>query len=411
MSILKRSIVFLFFLFALSGNAFAQEADKGIQQLQVDVVYLASNLLEGRETGKAGEKLAAQYIASRFESLGLQPAGEKGSYFHYFDFKYTPNPHSDEGAQDRTGRNVVAQINNNAPTTIIIGAHYDHLGYGDFGSRHTGEPAIHNGADDNASGVAAMFRLAEQLKASDLKSNNYVFIGFSGEELGLYGSKYFIKTPTIKLANVNYMLNMDMIGRLNEEKVLAVNGVGTSPVWDDLSKVKTELKIVESESGIGPSDHASFYLEDIPVLHFFTGQHTDYHKPEDDSELVNYEGIAIISDFIYELIKSLEKKGKIEFTKTKDENEGRQAAAFKVSLGVMPDYVYQGKGMRIDGVQSGRPAEKAGLEKGDVVIKMGDIDVKDIYDYMEGLAQYEKGETGRVVVKRGDKIMVKNVTF
>ena len=374
------------------------------------MVYLASNLLEGRETGKRGETLAAQYIASRFEEMGLEGGGEDGSFFHYFDFKYKPNPHSEEGAEPRKGKNVIGYLDNKAPNTVIVGAHYDHLGYGGFGSRHTGEPAIHNGADDNASGVAAMLRLAEQLKDGKANKNNYLFIGFSGEELGLFGSKNFVKNPTINLQSVNYMMNMDMIGRLNEEKVLAVNGVGTSPAWAVLDDIKIDMKLVTSESGIGPSDHTSFYLEDIAVLHFFTGQHEDYHKPEDDSELLNYKGIAEISDFILEIIHQLDDDGKIEFTKTKDSSD-RKAAAFKVTLGVMPDYVYQGKGMRIDGVMDGRPAQKAGMQKGDIIIKMGDLTVKDIYDYMEGLAKFNEGETGRVAFKRKDKIMVKNVTF
>ena len=405
---MSRAFILLSFLF-FGSSAFAQKAD--LQQLQVDVVYLASNLLEGRETGKRGEALAAQYIASRFEELGLEGGGENGSYFHYFDFKYKPNPHSEEGAEQRRGKNVIGYIDNKSDNTIIIGAHYDHLGYGGFGSRHVGEPAIHNGADDNASGVAAMIRLAEQLKNGDANNNNYLFIGFSGEELGLFGSKNFVKNPTINLKSINFMLNMDMIGRLNEEKVLSVNGVGTSLAWKVLDDIKTDMKLVTSKSGIGPSDHTSFYLEDIAVLHFFTGQHEDYHKPEDDSELVNYDGIAEISDFILDIILKLNDDGKIEFTKTKDENENRKAAAFKVTLGVMPDYVYQGKGMRIDGVMDGRPAQKAGMQKGDIIIKMGDLNVKDIYDYMEGLANFKKGETGRVGFIRDKKIMVKNVTF
>jgi len=379
--------------------------------MQVDVVYLASNLLEGRETGKIGETLAAQYIASRFEQLGLEGGGENGSFFHYFDFKYRPNPHSEEGVEQRRGKNVIGYIDNGSENTVIIGAHYDHLGYGAFGSRHTGEPAIHNGADDNASGVASMIWLAEQLKSGKVTNNNYLFIGFSGEELGLFGSKNFVKNPTINLKSINYMLNMDMIGRLNDEKVLSVNGVGTSPAWEAINSIKTDMSLVTSKSGIGPSDHTSFYLEDIAVLHFFTGQHTDYHKPEDDSELVNYEGIATISDFILKIVHELDDDGKIEFTKTKDENKDRKAAAFKVTLGVMPDYVYQGKGMRIDGVMEGRPAQKGGLEKGDIIVKMGDLEVGDIYDYMEGLANYKKGQNCKVSVKRGDKVVVKKVKF
>ena len=407
-----RKLTLFFAAFTFASTVFGQTAHElDIQKLQVDVVYLSSDLLQGRETGKEGEKMAARYIATRFKDLGLKPAGQDGTFFHTFDFKFKPNPHSDEGMENRTGTNVVGLIDNGSKNTVVIGAHYDHLGHGIFGSRHTGDPAIHNGADDNASGVAAILRLAEKLKGGMYSNNNYLLMGFSGEELGLYGSKFFIKNPTVKKESINYMINLDMVGRLNDEKVLVVTGVGTSPAWAAIDKIETVMKLSKSQSGMGPSDHASFYLEDIPVINFFTGQHEDYHKPEDDSELINYEGIKMVSDFTLKLIGEADDDGKVAFTKTKDESKDKKAAAFKVTLGVMPDYTYQGEGMRIDGVMDERPAKNAGMQKGDIVIKMGDIDVKDIYDYMEGLAAYKKGETGRVAFKRGDKIMVKNVTF
>ncbi|MEZ5058514.1 MAG: M20/M25/M40 family metallo-hydrolase [Saprospiraceae bacterium] len=408
---MKKVNILLAFLF-IASFAWSQNTKDKTMDVKVDVVYLSSNLLEGRSTGTPGEQMAAEYIAKRFKDLGLKPMGTDGKYFQYFDFNYKNNPHVENNGEKRTGKNVVAYLDNNAKNTVVIGAHYDHLGHGDFGSLYTGGDEIHNGADDNASGVATVLYLAEKLKSEGPKNNNYLFIAFSGEEMGLFGSKYFVEHPTIDIKSINYMVNMDMVGRLNEEKVVVINGAGTSPVWKEtFPKIKSELSLKTSDSGIGPSDHTSFYLNEIPAIHFFTGQHSDYHKPSDDSELVNYDGIVTISEFIYDLISKIDKKGKIEFTKTKDENEGKQAAAFKVTLGVMPDYVYQGEGMRIDGVMEGRPAEVAGMEKGDIVIKIGDLDVKDIYDYMEGLGKYKKGDTTRVAVKRGDKVMVKNVTF
>lgn len=380
--------------------------------LRVDVVYLSSDLLEGRETGKEGETMAAQYIARRFQDLGLQPKGAGGSWYQSFDFNYKAHPHAEEG-EARTGKNVLGYLDNGAEQTVIIGAHYDHLGHGIMGSLYAGDPAIHNGADDNASGVAALLRIAEELKKGRAKNNNYLFMGFSGEEMGLFGSKYFANNPTINLGKVNYMLNMDMVGRLNEEKVLAVNGAGTSPAWKEaIEKLSIGgIQAKTSDSGIGPSDHTSFYLKDLPVLHFFTGQHTDYHKPSDDAELVNYQGLLLVTDYILALIDELDGAGKLAFTKTKDEDEGKRAAAFKVTLGVMPDYVYQGEGMRIDGVTDGRPAATAGLENGDVIIKIGDTEVKDIYGYMEGLAKYKAGDKAIVVVKRGEEVIEKEVEF
>lgn len=380
--------------------------------LKVDVVYLSSDLLEGRETGKEGEAMAAQYIASRFEELGLAPKGAEGSWYQPFDFNYKEHPHAEQG-EPRTGRNVLGYLDNGAEYTVIIGAHYDHLGHGIMGSLNAGGPAIHNGADDNASGVAAMLRIAEELKNGRAKHNNYLFMGFSGEEMGLYGSKYFANNPALGLGKVNYMLNMDMVGRLNEEKVLAVNGAGTSPSWKEAIEGLSVggIQAKTSDSGIGPSDHTSFYLKDIPVLHFFTGQHTDYHKPSDDAELVNYQGLLLVTDYILALVDELDDAGKITFTKTKDEDESRKAASFKVTLGVMPDYVYNGEGMRIDGVIDGRPGARAGLENGDIIIKIGDTEVKDIYGYMEGLGKFKAGDKTTVVVRRGEEILEKEVEF
>ena len=410
-----KKVAILSFIVLFSINfLWAQKDQRIIQDLQVDVVYLASDLLQGRETGTPGEAMAAAYIAARFEELGLSPKGENESWFQPFPFKEMTNPHAADGGQGRegTGKNVVAFLDNGAASTVVIGGHYDHLGMGGSGSRTPGESAIHNGADDNASGIAALLRIARHLKESELKNNNYLFIAFSGEEMGLFGSKHFAGNPTTDLASVNYMLNMDMVGRLNEEKVLAINGVGTSPVWKKvLERISVGgITIKTSDSGVGPSDHTSFYLKDIPVLHFFTGQHSDYHKPADDAHLVNYDGLYDVSSFIIALIESLDPKGKLEFSKTKD-NQDRQVARFKVTLGVMPDYVHNGDGMRIDSVLDGKPAHAAGLKDGDVITKIGDTEVTDIYSYMEGLSKFKKGDTTRVIVLRGNKKISKKVTF
>jgi len=408
---MKKGMSLLLVLSLASAMLFGQK--NNVQQLKIDVVYLASDYLEGRETGERGEQLAAEYIAYRFEQLGLAPKGDDGSYFHEFDFKHSNNPHMTDGGEKKVGKNVAAYLDNGADQTVVIGAHYDHLGMGGFGSLHAGKPAIHNGADDNASGIAAMLKIAAYLKQGKATGNNYLFIGFSGEELGLFGSKKYADNPTIDLSKVNYMINMDMVGRLNEKKILAIHGVGTSPVFPDMIKSVQVggIKAKTSESGIGPSDHTSFYLKNIPVLHFFTGQHSEYHKPVDDAALVNFKGLNLVGDYISAVIEKLDAKGKLEFTKTKDESQGRQAASFKVTLGVMPDYVNEGEGMRIDSVIEGRPGANAGMESGDVIIKMGDLEVKNIYDYMEGLGKFKKGESTTIVVLRGKKKKSLKVTF
>lgn len=382
------------------------------QQVMVDVVFLSSDFLEGRLTATPGEKIAANYISQRMQAIGLQPQPGYDKYQQTFDFELRPNPHASETVA-KSGINIAGYIDNGAAQTIVIGAHYDHLGYGGSGSLHAGEPAIHNGADDNASGVAALLRVAEKLLLPKApKANNYLFLAFSGEELGLIGSKKWVAAhPNFP---VNAMFNMDMVGRLAfKDKTLAVYGNGTSSVWDkalDAAEANSPITTVRDSSGLGPSDHASFYLDSVPVIALFTGQHEHYHKPSDDPEIIDFKGILTITDFLLDIIEEIDDAGRLQFLATKQKTQ-REAAAFKVSLGVMPDYVYTGKGMKVDGVSADRPAAKAGLKQGDIIIKIGDLEVEDIYDYMEGLSRYKAGDSAPVTVQRKDEKKTFTVTF
>lgn len=530
-------------------------AQTPIDNIRSTVEFLADDRLEGRATGSRGEEIAANYIAARYASLKLKPAGENSGYFQVFDFSAgkvagannfiihqgknfavqpvflsgsaqvkadvmavgygitapeinyddysgkdltgkialiklsTPegtHPHTpyyayaDErvkvklaakngavgvifynsdtqydasmlidysnkaeaeqipvllltdstsgialsGASDvlisaelnavrKTGKNVAGLLDNGAECTIVIGAHYDHLGYGESGgSLYRGEPAIHNGADDNASGVALILELAEQLQNDAAKSFNYLFIAFSGEELGLYGSKSMANFIADQNGCYNYMLNFDMVGRLDSSKSIVVNGFGTSPAWQKMHGLATAngFTMKTFESGIGPSDHTSFYLKDIPVLHVFTGTHSDYHKPSDDANLVNYAGIVDIMDMIRALIADLDDEGKLAFVKTKEENNDN-APRFTVTLGVIPDYTYEGKGMRLDGVSDGKPASAAGLKAGDIVVQLGDIEVTDMMSYMKALSNFTKGDSTTVTVIRGEESNIYPVQF
>lgn len=327
--------------------------------------------------------------------------------------------------KNRVGHNVVGYINNNAATTVVLGAHYDHLGYGEDGnSRNTShEPAIHNGADDNASGTAALIELAKKLKSSKATNNNYLFIAFSGEELGLYGSKYFTEHPTIDLSKVNYMINMDMVGRLSDStKVLTIGGYGTSPQWSSVismdyfdspnavKKTTPSLVIKIDSSGTGPSDHTSFYRKDIPVLFYFTGLHTDYHKPTDDADKINYAGETTIVHHITRLIEALNDKGKLSFLKTR-ETQTTTSARFSVSMGIMPDYTYAGTGVRADGVSEGKPAQKAGLKAGDIILQLGDYNVSSMESYMQTLGKFKKGDKAKVKYRRGNETLETTVEF
>ncbi|MAU25448.1 MAG: peptidase M28 [Flavobacteriaceae bacterium] len=384
-----------------------------VNRIYDDVNYLADNKLEGRKTGSKGEQIAADYIANRFKSLKIKTKGTN-AYFQDFNFNNPSNPHGqvlfDQTENDTTisSKNVIGYIDNNAEYTIVIGAHYDHLGYGGEGSLHVGSE-IHNGADDNASGTALMLDLASQLKFNN-RNNNYLFIAFSGEEMGLLGSNYFVKNPTIDLSSINYMINLDMVGRLKEDKSLAIYGVGTSPIFKQTINSNNEsFNLIENESGVGPSDHTSFYINDIPVLHFFTGQHSDYHKPSDDADKVNFDGVKEISDYIFSIISDLNDDKKLVFKKTKNETE--EVPSFKVSLGVMPDYMFNKGGMRIDAVTQDRPAYKAGLIKGDIVIKLGEYDVEDMMGYMKALSKFKSGDSTSVIVKRDQDTIQKKVAF
>ena len=314
----------------------------------------------------------------------------------------------------RFGHNVIGYVDNGAANTIILGAHYDHLGYGeDHNSLFTGSvPMIHNGADDNASGTAALIELSKQLKKSKLKNNNYLFIAFSGEELGLYGSKYYTEHPTVDFTKTNYMINMDMIGRLNDSTHgFTIGGYGTSPVWgNQLASNDKYFKINFDSSGTGPSDHTSFYRKDIPVLFFFTGAHSDYHKPSDDADKINYTGELMLIKYIYSVIEKTNDKGKLAFTKTREAQQmGKRS--FSVSMGIMPDYTFSGTGVRADGISEGKPAQKAGLKTGDIIMQIGDYKIPDVQSYMQTLGKFKKGDATKVTVKRGTEEIVFNIVF
>ncbi|RLD28433.1 MAG: peptidase M28 [Bacteroidetes bacterium] len=402
-------------LFTLTLFVSCKNEVKEIVTMKEDVFVLASDDFLGRKTGTEGELKAAEFIVKRFKELKLDPKGTEG-YFQEFTFKPSTNPHQEakvadtlEGEGLAKGRNVIGYYDNNAETTIVIGAHYDHLGLGGEGSLFREGDSIHNGADDNASGVAMILHIASRL--DEINDHNYLFIAFSGEELGLLGSNYYLKNATIPIESIAYMINLDMVGRLNEENTIAVHGVGTSPIFKQILFANNDqgLIIKEHESGIGPSDFTSFYLADIPVLSFFTGQHEDYHKPGDDAEKLNYEGMELIANYILNILTDLDDDGKLAFRKTKNESE--EVPAFKVGLGVVPDYLFTGEGMRIDGVSEDRPAQKAGLQKGDVVKKLDTISVTDMMSYMKALATFEVGQKAKVTVDRDGELLEVEVEF
>jgi len=333
----------------------------------------------------------------------VQMAGEKGGPIA-MDLDITINK------SERTGHNIASYLDNGAKYTVILGAHYDHLGYGEDGNslyaNVAKEHLIHHGADDNASGTAALMYIAKWVKKEKLNNFNYLFLNFSGEELGLFGSKAFVKDQGIDSAHVAYMINMDMVGRLNDStRALTIGGVGTSPVWADAVTTAGEnFKVIIDSSGIGPSDHTSFYTVGIPVLFFFTGTHKDYHKPSDVASLINYTGEVSVVDLVEKIVTKMDEANqKPAFVTTREQSSERRS--FKVTLGIMPDYTFQEGGVRVDGVSDNRPAIKAGIKQGDIITKLGDVKVSGIQSYMEALGKFSPGDKTHVTITRDGKEM------
>lgn len=297
---------------------------------------------------------------------------------------------------------------------IIIGAHKDHLGYGLYGSLYSGsERQIHNGADDNASGTAGVLEIAQKISDNrDKLKRSVLFICFAGEEAGLLGSVHFTNSKIFQKLNIAAMLNMDMIGRVDENKLI-LYGTGSSDVWnptvENLNK-NYNFKITYSSEGGGRSDHASFYKKDIPSVHFFSGTHPDYHSPTDDFEKINSGGAEAITNLIYDVVMNLnELQTKPVFTKVSEKSENRSLGNLKVYVGTIPDYSATVEGMKISGVKEGSPAEKSGLKAEDIIVKFGKIDVKNIYDYMYAMEEFKPGDEAEIIVVRNNEKVTLNV--
>lgn len=304
----------------------------------------------------------------------------------------------------RTAHNVIGFIDNKASNTIILGAHLDHLGFNQDKHGLDLNNLVHNGADDNASGTAALIELAKSLAKKSPKGNNYLIIHFSGEELGLLGSKYWLDHPTY-IGHYNYMINMDMVGRYDTARKLTIGGYGTSSKWSEiLSKTPTPLFTHYDSAGTGPSDHASFYRKDMPVLFLFTGSHSDYHKATDDADKINYDAQKDVVRLVQNIIKESEYYGKLDFLKTREQSMGK-STKFTVSLGVMPDYAFTGTGVRIEGASQGKIGEKIGLKSSDVLVQIGEYKLIDVMSYMQALSKFKKGDKTTLVIKRnGEEI-------
>lgn len=321
--------------------------------------------------------------------------------------------------QEVETQNIIAYLPGSDPVLkkefVILGAHYDHLGMGGqgSGSRAPDTIAPHYGADDNASGVVGMIALAKRLGALQEKpARSIVLAAFGAEELGLIGSRYMAQNIPFEAEHLNAMVNFDMIGRLKEEKNIAIGGTGTSIETESLLnelKQNSEIGFSYSAEGFGPSDHASFYAIDVPVLFISTGAHGDYHTPEDTWDKINYEGMQLVIDFGEDLLlELLNRPERLSFQEAgpKERTSGRRG--FKVTFGIMPDFVSESTdGLGVGGVTKGGPAYRAGMLKGDKIVGINGKPVHTIYDYMNRLKQLKAGERANVDVERnGEKLVL-----
>lgn len=383
-------------------------------KLKSHISYLASDELGGRLAGSPNEKMAADYLSKQLKTLGLKPYNGK-NFIQKFDYKLKLNPKDSLAITNIEAHNVVGYLDNKASKTIVIGAHYDHLGMNEHNNstKPNSKGEIHNGADDNASGVAGVLELARMLTTNkEIEKANYIFALFSGEEDGLQGSKFMTETIKTAYPNVITMINMDMIGKLNASKDLLVGGIGTSPEFKKLVERNKPAgcNVTLDESGVGPTDHTSFYLKDISVLNFFTGTHTDYHKPSDDEDKINYTGVKNIVEYVFKVAHDIADLDKVEFTKTKV-NAGKTRPKYKVTMGIMPDYTEHPDGLHVDGVTENRPAQKAGIMEGDVITKIGTTPIKDVYNYMDSLAKINPGDEVEVVFTRNGESKTVKIKF
>jgi len=387
-------------------------------RMLADISYLASDRLEGRLTGTPGNDSAAAFIAKRFAALKLQaPAG---GYLQKFVARSAAAAHTGDTAGKPT-QNVVGIIEGSDPTLrnqyVVIGAHHDHLGRSTVSALDPdARDAIRNGADDNASGTAAVLELA-RLFSIDKPKRSMIFVTFSGEEQGLLGSQYFVDNPPVPLSQIKTMLNFDMVGRMKDNEVM-VFGTATATelpaIIDSANARGVPLRVRGSGDGFGSSDHSSFYAKEIPVLHFFTDLHGDYHRASDDVEKINMSGQARIVDFAYRLANAIEEQA-APLTYVRSTAPSRAVGSgqgSQVYLGSIPDMAAsETPGLKLTGVRAGSPADSGGLKAGDIVVELAGKPVKDLYSYSEALYAQKPGDSVKIVYIRDGKRNETTVTL
>jgi len=384
-----------------------------------DIAYLASDRLEGRLTGTPGNDSAAAYVARRFAQLKLNAPFP--GYLQKFEVRSAADAHAGN-SQSRVTQNVAGILQGSDPTLrdqyIVIGGHHDHLGKSSVSSLDPdAQNAIRNGADDNASGTAAVLELARMMSASRPR-RSVIFVTFSGEEQGLFGSQYFVENPPVPLANIVAMLNFDMVGRLKDEGLMIYGTATASELKALIDSANlagsSPLKVSGSGDGFGSSDHSSFYAKEIPVLHFFTDLHSDYHRATDDIEKINAGGEARVVDLAFRIAKRIDDRP-ARLTYMRSTAPSRAVGSSRGSqtyLGSIPDMAASDTpGLRLTGVRPGSPADSAGLKAGDVIVEFGGKAVKDLYTYSDALYARSPGDVVKIVFLRDGKRSEATVTL
>jgi hypothetical protein len=388
-----------------------------------DIRFLTDDRLQGRMTGSPGADSAASYLARRFSQVGLQPAA--GGWFQTFTIGREAPAARNTHAGALVGRNVVGILPGHDPVlrnqTVILGAHYDHLGHGGFGSLDPDSTGlVHNGADDNASGAAALIQVAARLAASP-PARTVVFIAFSGEELGLLGSAHYVKQPIYPLAGTLAMVNLDMVGRLRNGRLIVYGARSAKefpPLLDSLNWY-AGFDLKAQGDGYGPSDHSSFYAAKRPVLHIFTDLHEDYHRTTDDWQKVNYDGLKRVADFSLGLVTALANRTRpLTFVDLPADTPVQNTVTINPAtpgygayLGTVPDMTGAPGGVRLVGVRAGSPAEKAGLRGDDIITRIGGKETPDLQAMTDALRSHRPGEMVEIVVRRGTALTTLRATL
>jgi acetylornithine deacetylase/succinyl-diaminopimelate desuccinylase-like protein len=383
-----------------------------------DIRYLSDDRLAGRMTGSVGADSAAAYLARRFEQVGLQPAA--GGWYQSFTVAKEAPVAQSARVGGLVGKNVIGLLPGHDPArrneTVIVGAHYDHLGLGGFGSLDpdsTGK--VHNGADDNASGSAMLIHLAARL-AQAPPARTVLFIAFSGEELGLLGSAHYVRQPVYPLSSTMAMINLDMVGRLRNGRLI-VYGARTAkefPALLDSLNWHAGFDLKAQGDGYGPSDQSSFYSAGRPVLHVFTDLHDDYHRTTDDWQKIDAEGFRRVANFTMGLVTALANRP-ARLTPVDLPPPAHSSAtavpAYGTYLGTIPDMTDNPGGVRLLGVRAGSPAERAGLRGDDIITRIGDLEVPDLQAMTNALRSHEPGDTVSIVIRRGSQVTTVRATL